>query len=332
MAEGRWSAGIFGAGLGVAGGVALGALVLAPAAGVDGIPGIGGDDRGVRQERDAERARADAADGVLSAAEDELTAGTLKDVPVLVVVADGADPEAADALEGALGAAGAADAGRITLTGDFTSADGADRLGDLVAGVLPPGVALDEARTTPGRHVGQALAPVLMLGADGQPQLDGGERSLVLETLRDEGYLTWEKGTLRPASAVVVVSGPADDGFAASVLAEFATALSEGPGGAVLAAPAESGGGVLAALDEVPGAEQVGRAAAIGDAAGRIAAVRALAEASEQAGSAPQDPDGAEDASADAADPAAPAPVGGDSPVGGDRPVDAGSTQTAPPA
>ncbi|WP_448850683.1 copper transporter [Corynebacterium sp. 335C] len=346
---GRFSAGVFGAGLGVAGGVALGALILAPAAGIVGGPdGSAGGDREVRREAEAERARADAADDVLAAHEDELVADKLKGVPVLVVVADGADPAAADALRRTLGAAGAADAGRVTLSGDFTSAEGADRLGDLVAGVLPAGVELDEARTTPGRHVGQALAPALLLGEDGQPRVDAGQRELVLSTLRDEGYLDWEQGTLRPAAAVAIVSGPAGDGFAASVLAEFAAALSEGPGGAVLAAPAEADGGALAALDDVPGADRVGRASGIADAAGRIAAVTALADVAGRPAAPAPEGEGGDAAPSESADPAAPdtpegegaepadpaAPADGADPAApaGDRPTQAGSTQTAPPA
>lgn len=294
MAKGNFSAGIFGAALGVAAGAAFGAYLLGPAAGVVEAPAVGDSGTAVEQAADAQ-AQADATDQILTAAEPDLINGKLEDVPVMIIATADAEADDVDALGASLTAAGAQDAGRLTLTGQFTGVEGADRLGDLVAGVVPEGVTLDEARMTPGRHAGQALAPALLLGEDGEPAADGEARTLVLNTLRDNGYLQWDEGTLRPARAIVVVDGPERDTFADGVVADFTAALGQAPGAVALAAPATGDGSALDALDSAPGADTVAKVPAVAGAAGRVGVVQALAgqiadEPPVQTNEAPEEP------------------------------------------
>lgn len=284
--NGRWSAGITGAALGVAAGAALGAFVLAPG-GIDlGGVGGGGDaarerDEAIAQRDDAET-RADAANEVVTDLAAQVVDGALEEIPVLLVVAPDANPESADAMAELLGDAGAHDAGRIVLTEKFVSAQSADELKDVVTGALPAGATLDPERRDPGFQAGQAMAPALLLDDGDGERAPAPERGLLLGSLRDAGFIDYEDGTIRPAAAVVLVAGAGsgegeDPGFGTRVLGDFAEAL-DADRTVVVGGEPESArdNGVVAHLRdaEVP----VGTTAAIGDPSGRVSVVRAIVE------------------------------------------------------
>ncbi|WP_075692092.1 copper transporter [Corynebacterium sphenisci] len=283
---GRGAAAVTGAALGVAAGAALGAYVLAPDGGIT-IGGATAEERAeARLAAEHAEGRAAVADEVLTTVQDDIIGGRLRDAPTVLLVAPDADPADVAAVAEALRTAGAPDGGRLELTAAALSADRADALGDVIAGALPAGASLDEARTTPGRHTGQALASALLLDDRGGERATAEDRELLLGSLREAGFVDYEDGTLRPSAAIVVVAGrgtadgePGAAGeFGAGVLAETAAALRAEGGAVVLAGrpAAADEGGAAAALAEVPDGDRVDAVAAIGDAAGRILVINDL--------------------------------------------------------
>ena len=282
--SGRLSAGITGAGLGIAAGAALGAYVLNPAgAGISFGSGAAAERDSARQEAAVQRWRAEESNRAVSPLAVEVVRGALREVPVLVI----ATPDANEALLAEVGetlrAAEAPDAGVVQLTDKFVSAQGADELKDVVAASLPTDTQLDESRRDPGRQAGLALAPVLTLNAEGAPRANDADRALLLGALREGGFIDYREGTLRPAQAVVIVGeqGSAAEGdkeFGAALINDFAEALAESTrdsGRVVLAvSPAAQ---QLGELRSVARADQLGfgLVGALGDPAGQIGLVRA---------------------------------------------------------
>jgi len=228
---------IGGLGFGVAAGVALGTLVLAP-----NMPegsGRNTAELAAAEERaDIAEAQAASADSVVG----DLAAGavhdTLGDRPVLVLrTADAAEEDVAGVAT-LLAEAGAVDAGTITLAEQFLTAEGADQLKSIVANTLPAGAQLSEDRLDPGLHAGEALGSALLLAPEsGEEQASSEERGLLLRALRDAGFLDYEDGTILPAQVAVVITGDSDgtQGIAARTLADFVGALDARGNGAVLA-------------------------------------------------------------------------------------------------
>ena len=243
---GRLAAGITGAGLGIAAGAALGAYVLNPAgAGISLGGGSAAEERdAARVEAEQQSQRAEEANRIIEPMVGEVVRDALADVPVVVVATPDASNEQVQAATDTLRAAGAPDAGVLRLTDKFLSADGADQLKDIVNTSLPADVQLDPERRDPGRQAGQALAPVLELGADGGERASAEDRKLLLGSLRDGGFIDYEDGTLRPAQAVLLVGNAgtvsadsgADKRFGSTLVADLVEALAEGFDGG--AAPA----------------------------------------------------------------------------------------------
>ncbi|MBV7295525.1 copper transporter [Corynebacterium sp. TAE3-ERU12] len=286
--SGNTSAIITGLGLGIAAGSALGAFVLAPDGGIT-IGGASAEQRAAA-EAEAQQAneRADVAEEVLAAVEQDIIGDELSDVPVTVIATPDADRDDTKAVRAALTTAGAEDAGLITLTDKALSSDGVDELGDVVAGALPGGAKLDENRLNPGRHAGQALAAALLTDQAGTPRASDGDRELMLASLKETGFIEYRDGAVKPAGAIVFLAGngagtnPSDDevmpgAFGSNVFAEMVTAVHEA-GPVVLAARPEATGedGVITSLGEVPNGDEVDTVSVIGDAAGRIMMINDL--------------------------------------------------------
>lgn len=235
MAKTQGRVGLIAAGLGwgAALGIALGALVLAPA-----MPGKV--DLGFSQykadapaklavddaEFEAAEARAEEANDLLAQESGSIVSGALKDVPVTIVRTAAADSEDVESVRWLLNAAGASDSGELTLTERFTDQAGADELSSIVANTLPSGAQLSVEERSPGLHAGQSLAAVLFDdGASGESKTLPDDRTLVLETLQQAGFIEFS-GSIVPAGAVVIVDGPArGSDFGAKVIGDFAKAL-----------------------------------------------------------------------------------------------------------
>lgn len=236
MAKTRGGAGLVAAGLGwgVALGIALGALVLAPA-----MPGsvdlgfsefkdeagqhVDGTDLAVAQ------ARAQEANDLLAQESGSIVSGALRDVPVTIVRTAAADADDVESVRWLLNAAGASDSGELTLTERFTDQASADELSTIVANTLPSGAQLSVQDRSPGTHAGESLAAVLLNdGTSGDSKSLAADRTLVLETLQHAGFVDYS-GSIVRADAVVIVDGPArSNEFSAKVIGDFAKALAVG--------------------------------------------------------------------------------------------------------
>ena len=235
MAKTQGRVGLITAGLGwgAALGIALGALVLAPA-----MPGKV--DLGFSQYKadapakpavddadfEAAESRAEEANDLLAQESGSIVSGALKDVPVTIVRTAAADAEDVESVRWLLNAAGASDSGELTLTERFTDQAGADELSSIVANTLPSGAQLSVEERSPGLHAGQSLATVLFDdGTSGESKTLPEDRTLVLETLQQAGFIEFS-GSIVPAGAVVIVDGPArGSDFGAKVVGDFAKAL-----------------------------------------------------------------------------------------------------------
>ena len=235
MAKTQGRVGLIAAGLGwgAALGIALGALVLAPA-----MPGKV--DLGFSQykadapakpavdnaELEAAQARAEEANDLLAQESGSIVSGALKDVPVTVVRTAAADSEDVESVRWLLNAAGASDSGELTLTERFSDQAGADELSSIVANTLPSGAKLSVEDRSPGLHAGQSLATVLFDdGTSGESKTLPDDRTLVLDSLQQAGFIEFS-GSIVPAGAVVIVDGPArSSDFSAQVIGDFAKAL-----------------------------------------------------------------------------------------------------------
>lgn len=280
---------VAGLGFGVAAGVALGTLVLAP-----NLP-TGDRDAPVVTQADVDEARGEteiaeaqaaSADSVIAELAGDAVEGALTDRPVLVMHTAGAAPEDVDAVASLLGSAGAINAGRIGLEEQFFTQDGADQLKSVVANTLPAGAQLSTENLDPGTHAGEALGSALLLDpGTGEEQATSDERGLLLSTLRDGGFLSYEDGTILPAQSIVLVLGDSDGAgeksFAARNIAAFAEALDSRGNGVVV------GGRIRTAADTGPigliradeqAAEAVSTVDSVDRAWGRMATVLAVRE------------------------------------------------------
>lgn len=235
MAKTQGRVGLIAAGLGwgAALGIALGALVLAPA-----MPGKV--DLGFSQykadapakpavdnsELEVAQARAEEANDLLAQESGSIVSGALKDVPVTIVRTAAADSEDVESVRWLLNAAGASDSGELTLTERFSDQAGADELSSIVANTLPSGAKLSVEDRSPGLHAGQSLATVLFDdGTSGESKTLPDDRTLVLDSLQQAGFIEFS-GSIVPAGAVVIVDGPArSSDFSAQVIGDFAKAL-----------------------------------------------------------------------------------------------------------
>lgn len=255
-ATGRAGYVVAGLGFGVAAGVTLGVLALGP-----NMPDeqSSQDETAVAEpaEESAETSVDGERDQLRAAASNEALAqlipghvdGTLNGRPVLVVSTADADPGDVDAVTWLLDAAGARDAGALTLTEQFFAQDSAQQLTDIVADVFPDqasGQAPEES-PDPGSLTGEAFGRTLALDPEtGEQQSSVEERARLLQSLRDAGFIDYEDGTILPAQAIVVVTG-GDDGstdgaFAARTLASFTAAVDDRGAGTVLAGRLEAAG------------------------------------------------------------------------------------------
>lgn len=286
---------IGGIGLGVAVGVAFGFYAMAPNV-VGGPTGAG---QGVTQELNAERdlreqadEQSHAADEVLRGLSVEAVARSLSEHSVLVVTTPSANDETVASLGRLLSAAGATKAGEVELSDDLLNVNSGDKVKSIAANSLPAGAKLSEDNLTPGMHAGQVLGAAL------GKETSESDRSVVLSSLTKAGLVkihgSGEDASakdLSDADLAIVVTGEQkidDDTYPADFLANFAAGLDDSLEGAVLAGPpeeAESGHAIALVREERDFAEETSTVDNIDTMAGRITAIRALAQqAADRAG------------------------------------------------
>lgn len=258
-----------GLGWGVALGIVLGAVLLAPAVPRDSAGAGAGAGAADAQSALAEQ-RAEAANDLLAQESVSIVHGALTDVPVTIIRTPSAADDDVESVRWLLNAAGASDSGLVELQEKFTSQSSADELSSIVANTLPSGAQLSVDDRAPGRHAGESLGAVLFADPDtGAAAAQAADRALVLETLQQAGFIRYA-GSVVPAGAVVVVHGASETaggGFGEQMLGDFAEALGQ------------SGTAVFATQDADP--EQIAGAATVGMVdleSGRIGAVLAAAK------------------------------------------------------
>lgn len=221
----------------------------------------------------------EAADGFDSAIAGRVVGGALDDRTVVVFTTPSADGSDVDDAVGLVAAAGGTVTGRVGLTEDFVTADGADRLRSSVANVVPAGMQLSTAAVGPGSVAGDLLGGVLQLDPEtARPQSTPAERDLALQTLRSGGFITYDDGEVEPGQLALVVTG-SGDGNSGAIVARFAAAVDARGAGAVLAGAADSAqgnGAVAVARSDAAIAQHLSTVDNIERSAGRITSVLAL--------------------------------------------------------
>lgn len=236
MGRGARSSGLVAAGLGwgIAAGVALGTLLVAPA--METVSGgtvasapteAGGD--AAASNAIADDQVADAND-LLASRGDAMVDGVLDGVAVTIIRTASATDEDAAAVRWKANAAGASNSGGLTLTDKFTDMASADELSSIIVNALPAGTQLSEDNRAPGTHAGQSLAAALTTAS-------ADDRALLLEALQQAGFVEL-RGQIVPADVIVLVAADELDqgsdragdseAFTAKMLSDFGSALGAG--------------------------------------------------------------------------------------------------------
>lgn len=260
---------VAGVGFGLAAGVGLGVFVLGPnlpaADSPESESAVLEPQEAAEAAEEKQRARAEVSNQAVGALLPDALAGTLSGHPVLLLGTAAAAEEDVLAVRWLLGQAEALDSGLITLSEGFFAEDQAEALTTLITDTLPEGVELSAEVTSPGTRVGEALGAALLLDPmTVEPQTSSADRAVILQSLRDAGFLSYEDGTILPAQVIVLLTGEedgtADAAFASHNLAAFAVALDERGFGTVVAGRGAAAGeqgpvGVVRAQDSL--AEQI---------------------------------------------------------------------------
>lgn len=289
MKKGRGSILVTGLALGIAGGVAFSTFVLSPnlAGGFNQSLNFLSTERDLAQEsaRVAE-AQANSADSFIHAVAEPAVKDSLAGKTIVVLRAADADDEDVKKLEGLLKTAGVDNVSTITLKETFFSQQGADGIKNVVSNTLPAGAKLSEDKLDPGTHSGESLGSTLMLNPEtGQAQATAEERELGLTALQDAGFIEYEKGSVQPADAAILVigdgSGSSGDGFTETSQAAFAEAFDQRGGGMVVAGRIHSArdtGTIGKIRANQPVRDNVSTVDSINRSLGHIAAVLATVE------------------------------------------------------
>lgn len=273
----KGSPGLVAAGLGwgLAAGLALGVLLIAPAMKDVGVTDDAQAAPGA-QEADAQveeaSAEAAAANEVLAAQSEELVADKLQGRFITVLHTADVSDEAVEKLRWLLNTAGAQDAGTITLTDKFTSQDGADELSTIVVNSLPAGAQISVDNVAPGVHAGEAFAAALSVDAEGVASASEEDRNFLLSALSDAGFVEYEPDSVTAADGVVLLTGAREQepAFRDRLMGNFARAYTSGGGPIVYAASGQ--------VDEAQTQENVPQVAYAETEAGRVNTVMTLRE------------------------------------------------------
>ncbi len=215
-------------------------------------------------------------DAVLAAGATKIVRGSLNGTRVVLVVAAGAPADTVAATASLLQSAGATVTGQVQLTAAWTDAAQSTVLTGITDQLVPADT--KEGDGTPAGNAAAALAAAVLATKAADVGQTSDSSTALLAGLQQGGFVT-VKGTPAQAAALAVLVGPpgARNGAA---LVPLARALAAAGSGSVTAAPRGSAapGGLVAAIRS----DAVARAAVstvdcVDLAAGRVAAVLALA-------------------------------------------------------
>lgn len=281
MSKGSAGKVIAGLGLGVAMGTAFGFYALAP--NVEGGPA--GEGAASRQELQSERDAREAAEGNITAADavlsdvsDEAVRDELKGSSVVLFVTPDASAESVKDLRQLIDKAGGEVTGEVALTANMLNADGGDKVKSLAANSLPSGAKLDEDNRSPGMHAGQVLGSALRTGTK---EANESDRAVALGAFENGDFISYEGEAPTAADLALVVGGATDEDYATSFLTEFSLGVDSTMGGAVLvgdSGSADKGTAIAKLRQNKTYAGEVTSVDNIDTVAGRITAVRALAQ------------------------------------------------------
>lgn len=204
----------------------------------------------VTGERDDLRQRLAAANDFDTTMSERMVRGALAGTSVLIIRAPDAEDADVDALARLIGQAGGSPAGTIALTGEFVSANSAEKLRSVVnSPIVPAGRQLDTGLVDEAAQAGDLLGLSLLINRDPAiAPVDDGAREAVLGALRDTGFLSYDRPPAAADTAVVITGGALaeDAGHQGATVARFAGGLAPHGSGTVLAGRDGSADGVSA--------------------------------------------------------------------------------------
>ncbi|MGU3497193.1 copper transporter [Mycobacterium sp. C31M] len=166
-----------------------------------------------------------------------ILADTLRDKSVVIFRTPDAADDDVDAVARLATQGGATVSGTITLTPQFVDANSSEKLLSVVnSPIVPAGRQLSTASVDQGSQAGDLLGIALLNGKD--PAVPDDQREIVLATLRDTGFITYDTDPIAAADTAVIVTGGSlgdDAGNRGTTVARFAAALAPHGGGTVLA-------------------------------------------------------------------------------------------------
>lgn len=162
---------------------------------------------------------------------------TLRDKAVVIFRTPDAADDDVDAVLRLVGLGGATSTATISLTPQFVEANSSEKLLSVVnSPIVPVGRQLSTASLDQGSAAGDLLGIALLRGK--QPAVPDDQREIVLSTLRDTGFISYDASPVGAADTAVIITGGSlgdDAGNRGATVARFAAGLSPHGGGIVLA-------------------------------------------------------------------------------------------------
>lgn len=162
---------------------------------------------------------------------------TLRDKAVVIFRTPDAADDDVDAVLRLVGLGGATSTATISLTPQFVEANSSEKLLSVVnSPIVPVGRQLSTASLDQGSAAGDLLGIALLRGKE--PAVPDDQREIVLSTLRDTGFISYDAPPVGAADTAVIITGGSlgdDAGNRGATVARFAAGLSPHGGGIVLA-------------------------------------------------------------------------------------------------
>ena len=162
---------------------------------------------------------------------------TLRDKAVVIFRTPDAADDDVDAVLRLVGLGGATSTATISLTPQFVEANSSEKLLSVVnSPIVPLGRQLSTASLDQGSAAGDLLGIALLRGKE--PAVPDDQREIVLSTLRDTGFISYDAPPVGAADTAVIITGGSlgdDAGNRGATVARFAAGLAPHGGGIVLA-------------------------------------------------------------------------------------------------